>query len=104
LFIFYRQKPSKIDVDVLRAMDSVEVDFNLYPNVAMWKENMMQQDQDTLSRMRTPASASINGSSSSHNPQSPRLSSIAKRLNSPMKSRDNLPTRLVQRFDDDFEN
>ena len=83
-------------------MDSVEVDFNLYPNVAMWKENMMQQDQDTLSRTRTPASASVS-SSSSHNPQSPRLSSITKRLNSPMKSRDILPARLAQRFDDDFE-
>ena len=82
---------------MLRALDSIEVDFNLYPTVAMWKENMLQQDQDTLSRMRTPASA-IN--SSSQNPQSPRLSSITKRLNSPMKSRDTLPIRLSF----DFEN
>ena len=81
------------------------IDSNLYPNVAMWKENMKRHDQENLIRIRTPAatgnSSAISNNNKSpitldNNNKSPRVvSSLTRRLNSPMKSRgDALPKTL----------
>jgi len=47
---FYRSEPSKVDVDVLRVLESTEVDAAKFPNVSMWKGNMQIFNEDHLNK------------------------------------------------------
>jgi hypothetical protein len=46
--ILNRSQASKTDVDVLRVLENVELDFLKYPNISMWKDNMLQYNEDYL--------------------------------------------------------
>ncbi|KAI9557040.1 hypothetical protein GHT06_016837 [Daphnia sinensis] len=106
-FYIFGSQPSKTDVDVLRVLENVELDFSKYPNVSMWRENMMQYNEDHLNKLKTPARTNIMNSTLKSplpetHPHSPRISSITKCLNSPRKTRD-VPVvraRLSERFED----
>jgi len=104
-FYIMGPEPSKVDVDVLRVLETTEIDSAKFPNISMWKENMQIFNEDHLNRLKTPATVGRNSILKSplveHKPQkSPRVSSLKKRLNSPCKTRDSVPkVRLSERFE-----
>ena len=47
----YSLEPSKTDVDVLRVLEHVDLDYDKLPNICVWKDNMAQFNEDHLSRL-----------------------------------------------------
>ena len=45
-----RSEPSKVDVDVLRVLDGIDLDYDRYPNINIWKEDMEKFNEEHLSR------------------------------------------------------
>jgi hypothetical protein len=46
----FRSEPSKVDVDVLRVLDGIDLDYARYPNINIWKEDMEKFNEEHLSR------------------------------------------------------
>merc|ERR1712071_155303 len=104
-FYILSSEPSKIDVDVLRVLENVDLDSAKFPNISTWKGNMQIFNEEYLNRLKTPATVGRNCSLKSSSPlpeqnraQSPRMSSLTKRMNSPC--RNSVPkVRLSERFE-----
>ena len=47
IILFFRKEPTKTDVDVLRALDQVDVSPVGYPHVSQWKQLVLAYAEDT---------------------------------------------------------
>lgn len=48
--LFYREEPTKTDVDVVNALLNINVDENLYPHVFEWKLAVLQHSVEERSK------------------------------------------------------